>query len=307
MDIVGQSASLRHPFAPTRRPYCGQVAATWNAVPAAPDHPASHRGAAFFDLDKTIIARSSSLAFSKPFYKQGLLNRRAMLRSAYAQFVFQLGGADHDQMEKLRQAMQQMVAGWQVQQVQQIVEEMLHELIDPLVYDEAVALIEEHQGQGRDIVIVSSSGIEVVEPIGRMLGAAHVVATRLVVEDGKYTGDIAYYAYGETKAEAIREMAAEQGYDLAESYAYSDSVTDVPMLHAVGHPFAVNPDRALRRIADDEGWPVLRFATPVAMRRSVPRVTDIPAKQRYAAAGAVVAGAAAGVVWLAARRARGDR
>jgi HAD superfamily hydrolase (TIGR01490 family) len=265
------------------------------------------RPAAFFDLDKTIIARSSSLAFSRPFYREGLLNRRAVLRSAYAQFVFAIGGADHDQMERLREALQQMVVGWNVQQVNDVVEETLHVLIDPMVYDEAVELIEEHHAGGRDVIIVSSSGTEVVQPIGDMLGADHVVATRMVVEDGCYTGEIEYYAYGETKAQAIRELAETHGYDLGESYAYSDSVTDVPMLEAVGHPYAVNPDRSLRRYAEDHEWPILRFQTPVTMKRRIPRVRDIPPRQRYAAAGAMVAGAAAGVVWLAARRVRASR
>ncbi|HVQ19250.1 MAG TPA: haloacid dehalogenase-like hydrolase, partial [Actinomycetes bacterium] len=114
------------------------------------------RSAAFFDLDKTIIARSSSLAFSRPFYKGGLINRRAVLRSAYAQFVYLVGGADHDQMERMRQYLQDMCAGWPVQQVRQIVAETLHELIDPIVYDEAVELIEQHREAGRDVVIVSS-------------------------------------------------------------------------------------------------------------------------------------------------------
>ena len=234
------------------------------------------RSAAFFDLDKTIIARSSSLAFSRPFYKGGLINRRAVLRSAYAQFVYLVGGADHDQMERMRQYLQDMCAGWPVQQVRQIVAETLHELIDPIVYDEAVELIEQHREAGRDVVIVSSSGAEVVEPIGLMLGADYVVATQMVVDDGKYTGEIAYYAYGPTKAEAMRELAEQRGYDLSQCYAYSDSQTDLPMLETVGHPHAVNPDKELARVAAERNWPILRFTTPVAMRRRLPTVSDLP-------------------------------
>ena len=135
--------------------------------------------AAFFDLDKTIIAKSSTLAFSKPFQAGGLISRRAVLRSAYAQFVYLVGGADHDQMEKLRQFMSQLVAGWDVATVREIVAETLHHVVDPIVYDEAVSLIAEHQLAGRDVVIVSASGTEVVEPIGALLGADHVVASRL--------------------------------------------------------------------------------------------------------------------------------
>ena len=264
------------------------------------------RTAAFFDLDKTIIARSSTLAFSRSFYQGGLINRRAVMRSAYAQFVYLVGGADHDQMERMRAYLSSMCTGWDVQQVKDIVSETLHELIDPIIYDEAATLIEEHHLAGRDVVIVSSSGAEVVEPIGEMLGADRVIATRMVVEDGRYSGEIEYYAYGETKAAAIRELAEELGYDLAASYAYSDSVTDLPMLEEVGHPHAVNPDRGLRREAVAREWPVLVFTKPVRLRD---RFSGVTLRQRSTlAAMAVSAGAAtAGVVWLAARRKAGQR
>src|ERR687883_409755 len=122
--------------------------------------------AAFFDLDKTVIARSSTFAFSRPFYAGGLINRRAVLRSTYAHFLYLVGGADHDQMERMRQYLSAMVAGWEVQQV-------------------------------RDV---------------------------------RYTGEIAFYAYGENKATAVRELARAHAYRLEDSYAYSDSATDLPML-----------------------------------------------------------------------------
>ncbi|MGG8405954.1 HAD-IB family hydrolase, partial [Streptomyces sp. 12297] len=128
------------------------------------------RTAAFFDLDKTVIAKSSTLTFSKSFYQGGLINRRAVLRTAYTQFVFLAGGADHDQIERMREYLSALCKGWNVQQVQEIVAEALHDLIDPIIYDEAASLIEEHHTAGRDVVIVSTSGAEVVEPIGEMLG-----------------------------------------------------------------------------------------------------------------------------------------
>ncbi len=172
------------------------------------------RTAAFFDLDKTIIAKSSTLAFGKPFFQSGLINRRTVLRSAYAQFVFALAGADEDQMDRMRQFITAMCAGWDVAQIREIVSETLHDIIDPIVYDEAVSLIAEHKAAGRDVVIVSTSGEEVVAPIGAMVGADEVVASQMVVEDGKYTGEIAAYRYGPGKAEAIRELAEVRGYDL---------------------------------------------------------------------------------------------
>ena len=129
------------------------------------------RTAAFFDLDKTIIAKSSTLAFGRSFYQGGLINRRAVLKTAYAQFVYLAGGADHDQMERMRKYLSDMCTGWDVGQVREIVAETLHDLIDPLIYQEAADLIAQHKAAGRDVIIVSSSGAEVVEPIGQMVGA----------------------------------------------------------------------------------------------------------------------------------------
>lgn len=261
------------------------------------------RTAAFFDLDKTVIAKSSTLTFSKSFYRGGLINRRAALRTAYAQFLFLAGGADHDQMERLRAYLSSLCRGWDVAQVREIVAETLHDLIDPIIYDEAVSLIEEHHAAGRDVVIVSTSGAEVVEPIGELLGADRVVATRMAVgDDGRFTGEIDYYAYGPTKAEAVRELAATEGYDLARSFAYSDSATDIPMLEAVGRPFAVNPDRALRREAAAREWPVLSFSRPVPLTRPLPALPSRPVLTLVAAVGAAAVGAS---LVYAARRRRG--
>ncbi len=261
--------------------------------------PAPSPTAAFFDLDKTIIAKSSVFAFSKPFQAGGLISRRAVLRSAYAQFVFMVGGADHDQVEKMRQFMSQLCAGWDVATVREIVAETLHNIVDPIVYDEAVQLIEEHHAAGRDVVIVSTSGSEVVEPIGALLGADRVIATRLEIVDGRYTGEIDYYAYADEKANAIRELAEERGYDLAASYGYSDSATDIPMLEAVGHPHVVNPDKELRKLADARSWPVLTFVKPVALRSRVPLPPPKPTLAALAVGGVVAVGAA---VWMGVRR-----
>ncbi|WP_104525972.1 HAD family hydrolase [Blastococcus atacamensis] len=257
------------------------------------------RSAAFFDLDKTVIAKSSALAFGRPFFQGGLINRRAVLKSAYAQFVFSLAGADEQQMERLRAQLTAMVTGWDAAVVAEIVRETLHEIVDPLVYAEAADLIEEHRAAGREIVIVSSSGAEMVGPIGEMLGVDRVVATRLVVEDGRYTGDIEFYAYGENKAEAVRRLAAEGGYDLADCYAYSDSITDLPLLAVVGHPTAVNPDRGLRKAALQRGWPVLRFERPVSIRSRFPT----PSTPVVTGAAMGVGAAVVGLAWYARHRA----
>jgi HAD superfamily hydrolase (TIGR01490 family) len=256
--------------------------------------------AAFFDLDKTVIAKSSTLAFGKPFYKGGLVNKQAVLRSSFAQFVYLLQGADEDTMDRMRDYLAAMCAGWRVEQVRAIVAETLHDLIEPLVYEEALALFEEHRRAGREVVLVSSSGEEVVGPIGEMLGVDRVIATHMVVEDGAYTGEIAFYAYGENKALAIRELAAAQRWDLADCYAYSDSHTDVPLLAEVGHPVAVNPDKQLRKEAAERGWPVRDFVRPVRASRRLPT----PPGPGEAWAAGLAVGAVAALLWFVTRRTR---
>jgi len=265
----------------------------------APARPGTH-AAAFFDLDKTIIATSSTTAFAKPFLSGGLITRGDVLRTAYAQFLYLVGGADADQTERMRSHLSALAAGWDVAQVTQIVNETLHEYIDPAVYAEALALIAEHHEAGRDVIVVSASGSEVVGPIATMLAADHVIATRMAVKDGKYTGEIDFYAYGETKAVAMKELADEQRYDLSESYAYSDSITDAPMLGAVGHGYAVNPDRSLRRLAAQEGWGILMFRRPISLRNQL--APAAPAALTVGGAALAIGGAA--LVWRAVRKRR---
>jgi HAD superfamily hydrolase (TIGR01490 family) len=248
--------------------------------------------AAVFDLDKTIIARSSATAFSGPLRARGLLTRRAMLRAAYAKAAFDLGHADAVATERLRAALSELVRGWDVAQVTSVVNDTLADAITPSVFAEAITLIDEHHARGHDVVIASASGIDVVRPIADLLGAQHVVATRMEVVDGRYTGRMEFYAYGQDKAEAVRVLAAEQGYDLDASYAYSDSETDLPLLEAVGHPAVVNPDRVLRTIAAERGWQVLTFTRPVALR------LPPPARHTVAVAGAVAVTTVAAVWWL---------
>jgi HAD superfamily hydrolase (TIGR01490 family) len=248
--------------------------------------------AAFFDLDKTVIAKSSALAFGRPFYRDGLISRRTVVKSAYAQFMFRLGGTDEQSMARTRDYLAALTKGWRVEQVQQIVAEALDELINPYVYAEAATLIGEHQAAGRDVVLVSASGDEIVRPIGELLGITDVIATRMGIVDGRYSGEVDFYAAGEAKAEGVRELAAQRGYDLAECYAYSDSSSDLPLLEAVGHPSAVNPSRTLRRIATENSWPILAFRRPVPVGK---RLRDRPAVPVAAAALGVGVGVAIGI------------
>jgi HAD superfamily hydrolase (TIGR01490 family) len=250
--------------------------------------------AAFFDLDKTVVSKSSSLALSRPFYRAGLVTRSQLLRGIYAQIVYLMIGADEKRMERAKDGLLALTRGWDREAVEEVVREALEEVVDPYIYQEALDLMSLHRALGRRVYIVSSSPEEVVRPLAERLGADDVVATRAESIDGKYTGRLEFYCYGDRKAEEIRSMAAEEGLDLNRSYAYSDSITDRPMLEAVGNPVAVNPDRELRRLAVQRGWKVRDFRRPVRLRH---RLADVrrPSPVALAAVAAMVAGV---VAWL---------
>ncbi|MDP9331501.1 MAG: HAD-IB family hydrolase [Actinomycetota bacterium] len=256
--------------------------------------------AAFFDLDKTIISRSSSLALSRPLYRAGMVSRSQLLRGAYAQLVYLLVGADEGKMERLKEGMLALTKGWDRHQVEQLVHEALLDVIDPYVYQEALDLIELHRSEGRQIYIVSSSPEEIVKPLAAHFGVSDVIATRAEIgSDGRYTGGLEFYAYGDQKAEAIRGMAERVGIDLERSYAYSDSITDLPMLLTVGNPVAVNPDKELRREAEERGWQIRDFRRPVRLRARL--AGAVPRTKPSIAAAAGVAAIAVLLVWVALR------
>jgi HAD superfamily hydrolase (TIGR01490 family) len=257
--------------------------------------------AAFFDLDKTVIARASMLAFSRPLRREGMISRRMLARALWGQIVYvQLGASEH-KLTKARESVLALTRGWEQARISAIVRDTLDTVVEPIVFREAVELIEEHRSAGRKLFVVSAAPEEIVAPIAQRLKFDEAIATRARVDDeGRYTGEVELYAYGPAKADAMRAVAARQGIDLAASYAYSDSATDIPMLEAVGHPVVVNPDRALAKTARERSWEVRNFTNPVRLRDRVPTPQPGP----LAATGGVVvsaAGAAALVWWLRSR------
>lgn len=256
--------------------------------------------AAFFDLDKTVIAKASMVAFGRPFMAEGLISRRTVLRALYGQLVYMHMGASEEKLERMRESVLALTRGWDQARIREIVRETLEEIVEPIIYAEALELIDEHRAAGRRIFIVSASPEEIVAPLGTFLGVDEVIASQARVDaEGRYTGEMERYAYGPYKAEVMRERAAAEGIDLAASYAYSDSYTDAPMLEAVGHPVAVNPDRVLLKLAREREWEVRTFVRPVRLRDRMP-VPD--RNQALAGAGALAIGAGLAVWWRAARR-----
>lgn len=220
--------------------------------------------AAFFDLDKTVIAKSSLVALGPEFHARGLLHRRTLVWAVLSQLLFIRFGADEQKLTKFREAVLKVTKGWDREEVRALVAETINNVIEPLIYEEALELIDHHLLQGDEVWLVSMSPSEIVEPFAELLGITGAIGSRAKVdEEGKFTGEMEFFAQGDNKAVAIRELAEARGIDLAASYAYSDSETDAPMLEAVGHAFAVNPDRALARLAHENEWPILTFSHPV--------------------------------------------
>ncbi|HYU57572.1 MAG TPA: HAD family hydrolase [Actinomycetota bacterium] len=250
--------------------------------------------AAFFDLDKTIISKSTSLALTRPFYRAGLVTRSMLLKGVYAQLVYLLVGADEKKMDRAKEGMLALSKGWDKAQVEEVVRRALIDVVDPYVYQEALDLIALHRALGRRVFIVSSSPEEVVRPLAEHVGVRDVIATRAEIEDGRYTGRLAFYCYGENKAVAVKETAEGEGIDLSVSYAYSDSITDLPMLEEVGNPVPVNPDRELRKEAEKRGWQVRDFRRPVPLRARI----KVPRPSRSATAVVAGAGIAAILGWV---------
>jgi HAD superfamily hydrolase (TIGR01490 family) len=287
---------------PTRRPDASGIKHTGRPeeprlllrMGSVPSRTIGAMEAAFFDLDKTVVSKSSSLALSRPFYRAGLVTRSQLLRGVYAQLVYLMIGADEKRMDRAKDGLLALTRGWDREEVEAVVREALEEVVDPYIYQEALDLIELHRALGRRVYIVSSSPEEVVRPLAERLGVDDIVATRAESVNGKYTGRLEFYCYREQKAEAIRRLAGKEGIDLSGSYAYSDSVTDGPMLEAVGNPVAVNPDRELRRLAQQRGWKVRDFRRPVRLRH---RLADVrrPTPVAVAVGAAMVA---ALLAWL---------
>ncbi len=255
--------------------------------------------AAFFDLDKTVIAKASMVAFGRPFLAEGLISRRTVLRGLYGQLVYMHLGASEEKLVRMRESVLSLTRGWDQARIRAIVRETLEEVVEPIIYAEALELIEEHKAAGRRVFIVSASPEEIVVPLAEFLGVDEAIASRARVDaEGRYTGEMERYAYGPFKADVMREIAAAEGIDLAASYAYSDSYTDAPMLEVVGHPVAVNPDRVLLKLARERDWEVRTFAHPVRLRDRMP-VPD--RNQALAGVGALAIGAGL-TVWLRAIR-----
>lgn len=215
--------------------------------------------AAFFDLDKTLLDTSVSFAYIRPIFAAGLISRRSVLRTVRHRLGYKLLGAGQDRLNRIRDEGTAMVRGWSEDVVTALADKHAADIVARHLYPGARDLIEEHRAAGHTLVIASASPYPLVAAVANQLDVELVVATRFGAVDGVYDGTLELYVDGAAKAAALTELATRNGYDLAGSHAYTDSVNDLPTLRMVGHPVAVNPDRGLRRAALAAGWPIRRF------------------------------------------------
>jgi HAD superfamily hydrolase (TIGR01490 family) len=250
-------------------------------------------GAAFFDLDRTLMAGSSAYHFGRAMYKAGQMSRRQIARDAIDQIRFRLKGASDAAVNVLLDRVLAGIKGQRVRDLQRMVPDMLAGVL-PRVYPQMLDVVRSHQDAGRPCFIATAASQPAAEVLAAALLMDGAMGTCWEVQDGFYTGRLdGPFAYGEGKAQRLREFAAERGIDLEQSWAYSDAVSDLPMLEAVGHPVAVNPDAGLEEVAKREGWEILSFE-------------KLGERLRVAAGVAVAAAVGGSGSWLAARR-RGGR
>lgn len=259
---------------------------------------ATASGAAFFDLDRTLMQGSSAFQFGRAAYRAGLVGRRQLIADGWADLRFRLRGATDEDTHALRDRVSRSLEGVRVVDLERLGADVLAGIL-PRIYPQMLALAHEHQDAGRRALIVTAASQELASMLATVLALDGAIGSQFSeARDGVFTGRPAgLFIYRSGKARAIQELAAHESIDLGASYAYSDSESDLPMLRAVGHPVAVNPDSELARIARLEGWEVLRFD------RLARRL-----KTAGALVGAAAAGSAGSVVLVArGRRERSSR
>jgi len=218
------------------------------------------RAAAFFDLDKTLMAGSSGMQFARVATRHGIVGRRQLASWAVEHLRYRLRGTTDERTTEVLRVARELISGVSTRALERMNPEVMAAIL-PRIYPQMLDEVYAHQDAGRATFIVSAAGNGVVEPLADVLGMDGGIGTSYEIdEDDAFTGRFdGPFVYGPGKVEAMQAFAVEHGIDLSESYAYSDSLSDLPMLRAVGHPVAVNPDPALAEIAREEGWQTMRF------------------------------------------------
>ncbi|CAB4639379.1 unannotated protein [freshwater metagenome] len=218
------------------------------------------KAAAFFDVDNTILRGSSSFLFGKSAFERKFFSRKDFWRFAWAQFRFIWKGENNNKLDGIKDRALSLVEGHLVSDLQILVDEVYDKQIKLKLWPETVRLAKDHIAEGREVWLVTAAPQELGDVIADRLGLTGAIGTKVEKINGVLTGKlVGKPIHGATKKTAIRELASTRNLSLKKSYAYSDSHNDLPMLTAVGHPVAVNPDKILTRYAKAADWPIYDF------------------------------------------------
>ena len=232
-----------------------------SAVALTPDDERSAKAAAFFDLDRTLMAGSSGLHWARAAYRAGMVSRRQMAGDAWANIKFRLRGSTDAETEQVKDRLGEFLEGRRVRDLERLGHQVLAGVL-PRLYERMLQTAYDHQDEGRPVYIVTAATQDMADILAHVLGFDGAAGSKLAKRDGFYTGGFdGPFCYGEGKPIRMREIAERDGIALDESWAYSDSASDLPMLRAVGHAVVVNPDPELAQVAKQEGWDVMRFET----------------------------------------------
>jgi HAD superfamily hydrolase (TIGR01490 family) len=215
----------------------------------------------FFDLDRTLMAGSSGFHWARAARRAGLTTRRQLATDAVENVRFRLRGSTDEATREVQKRVGAFLEDRRVRELERLSPMVLAGVL-PRLYPKMLQTAYEHQDAGRPVFIVTAATQGTAEMLAHVLFFDGAAGSKLEERDGVYTGRFdGPFCYGEGKPVRMRQLAEEKGIDLSESWAYSDSHSDLPMLRAVGHPVAVNPDAELANVAAEEGWDVMTFET----------------------------------------------
>ncbi len=227
-------------------------------MPAGTHQPP--RVGAFFDVDKTIIAENSATVYFKQLYERGEIDWWTLIAGLGSYLRYKLNLLD---IERWTEQNMEIFRGRNEQALAREATLMFHEQLLSAIYPQSAALVRQHIERGHLVALVSGATKYVIQPLATHLGVKNILYTHLEVHDGVLTGRaVQPICFGEGKIYWIQQLIEREGIDLAKSYFYTDSITDMPLLDLVGHPVIVNPDPLLYRKALGRHWPVRFFKLP---------------------------------------------
>lgn len=216
--------------------------------------------AAFFDVDNTLVRGSTSILFGKVAFRGGTIKRRDIWRFAFEQMMFIRRGEKNNKLADIKDRALSITKGYPLAALEPLLEKVYESEIKPRLWPQSVAALKEHLAQGHEVWLITAAPVELAELIAKDLGATGALGTIVGRKDGVLTGElVGDPLHGKAKRKAAKMLAQERGISLGKSWAYSDSVNDLPLLTLVKHAVAVNPDKALAKYAEAANWQTAKF------------------------------------------------